>query len=137
MSSLKDKVPLWFQEFAQMTQKDRVNVVSETLTALSKFNSTDDKPTKAGIAFLEFLNRDCVLQGLSYEYCYTMARGSEKDLQSLFIHKFGLPTLVYHHRIMPILIVANPAIRKDKMVLAEIPGNSSIFKHVYTVGTTG
>lgn len=137
MSSLKDKVPLWFQEFSQMSQSEREKVMDDTLKAVACFNSTDGKPTSDGRALVVYLRRECLIQGLTYETCYSPVQGGNKELQSLFIHKYGLPTLLYVHKRLPFVLNVNPAIRKDAMVLSEIPANSTHFRHVYTVGITG
>lgn len=134
-SSDKMTMPLWYKEVLEMSEKERKDLVEKTLDAISREGSLDDKPTKSGVALVQMLKRECELGGFSPNLWYCKFQGG-KDLADTFIHKWGYPTLVYKHKKLPVTLQVNPGMRKDRMLLQEIPSNRKLFEGVYVVGWT-
>ncbi len=131
----KMSIPVWFREVLAMNERERKHLVEEILKAISREGSLSDKPTASGLGLVKMLKGQCELVGFSPNLWYCKAEGRE-GFRDTFIHKWGYPTLVYKHKTLPILIQANPGMRKDKMLLKEIPGNRGLFEGVYVVGLT-
>lgn len=129
--------PIWYLELLQMSEKERESLVNDLLHSISCYNSTNHTPTKEGKNLVTMLKKQCVLQGFSPEILYTKGSGKTSDLKDTFCHRWGYPTLLYKHKILPIVIQVNPGLRRDTMVLSEIPGNRGSFDGVYVVGITG
>lgn len=127
-------LPHWFKEVLQMTERERTELIGHILEAVSREGSLNDKPTKSGLDLVKMLKRDCELQGFCPNSMYARAKG--KDLKDMFFHKWGYPTLLYKHKKLPIVISVNPGMRKDTMMLSEIPHNKRLFEGVYVVGLT-
>ncbi len=131
-----EQMPRWFKEILQMTEAERKNLVEEILRAVSTEGSTSDRPTASGVALVKFIRKECDLVGFTPNIWYVKAVGPKSDLKDTFIHKWGYPTLLYKHKKLPYTIQVNPGMRKDRMLLAEIPGNRGLYKGVYVVGLT-
>jgi hypothetical protein len=133
----RDLFPEWFNEVLELDSRGREAFIQDCLDEISRSGSIDDRPTEDGQALVKFLKQDCDFVGFNPNLVYARGKGADKDMRVKFVHKFGYPTLVYKHRKMPILISANPALVKDQMFLAKIPGNARIFDGVYVVGVIG
>jgi hypothetical protein len=132
----KMSIPAWFKEVLEMSEKERKELVNEILQAISREGSLNDKPTKSGLALVKMLKNECELGGFSPNLWYCKHQGKSGELRDTFIHKWGYPTLVYKHKNLPITLQVNPGMRKDQMLLKEIPGNRGLFEGVYVVGWT-
>lgn len=134
MSSDSMNFPKWYREVLEMSEKERVDLVNKTLNEIAKEGSINDKPTASGLALVKMLRTECELGGFSPNIYYCRHKG--RDLKDTFIHKWGYPTLIYKHKRYPMTIQVNPGMRKDKMLLTEIPGNRKLFEGIYVVGWT-
>lgn len=136
MASDQMTIPKWYRAILDMTEKDRLGLVEKILHAIEREGSLNDQPTASGRAMVRMLKRDCELVGFGPNLWYAKARGGKADLRDTFIHKWGYPTLVYKHKKMPMTLQVNPGMRKDRMLLAEIPHNRKLFDGVYVIGLT-
>ena len=132
----KMSIPAWYKEVLEMSEADRKRLVNQILDAVSREGSLDDKPTKSGMALVKMLRTECELGGFSPNIWYCKHHGKPSDLRDTFIHKWGYPTLIFKHKKLPVTLQVNPGMRKDKMLLKEIPGNRGLFEGLSVIGWT-
>lgn len=61
--------------------------------------------------------------GFAPNTMYVKATGTEEELQSVWVHPYAVPALVYKHKSLPLIIYASPTIEFNKSVLEEIDAN--------------
>lgn len=136
MSTDKMTIPGWYKEVLNMTESERKSLVAEILKAVAMDGSKNDRATVSGQKLVTYIRREFDLVGFCPNVWYGKASGSKNDLRDTFIHKWGYPTLLYKHKTLPFTMQVNPGMRKDKMLLTEIPGNRGLYEGVYVVGLT-
>lgn len=60
------------------------------------------------------------LIGFAPNVMYLKEDGSPDQLSTVWVHAWGMPTLLYKHKKFPMLIMVGPGIRFNKTLLSEI-----------------
>lgn len=115
----------WVDVFIQATVKRRREWVNSILDGIRSFNSKSGKPTPEGETFADTLmNRsEFELIGVCPNIMYIKADGAKEDLNAIYVHPFGSPTLLYKHKKTCALVIAGPGIRFNDSVVREISFN--------------
>lgn len=118
----------WVDTFLGAAVKDRKNIVAKSLDAIKTY--IKGETTKAGLQFYKFLMSDQVeLIGVCPFIVYLMSEDQDKEkLEVCWKHDFSIPTLLYHIKGTPFLLLANANVDYNKSKLLEIKENSTIFE---------
>ncbi len=108
------------------TGKQRSRVLEAVLKAVRIFKK--GKPSPEGIHFEKLIRSNKVdLIGFVPNITYIRVNSSDKeDLDVLWDHKFSGPTVLYHLKGSPILLLVNPNVAYNDSRLLEIDENSEL-----------
>jgi hypothetical protein len=109
----------WVSDLLNSSGDSRVNLKKKILE-----NIKNTKETKELYKLLTSSEVDFV--GFAPNIYYAKATASQKDyLESLWVHPFGLPMLLFYHKPSCCLIVAGPGLRFNDTILNENPKNKT------------
>ena len=116
----------WVHILFMGTPKERIQVMRAVVDAVKIFKK--GKPSKQGQYFHELINSDKVeVIGFVPQITYIRVNSEDKsDLEVLWEHKFSVPTILYHLKDSPIMLVVNPNMDYNDSRLLEIEGNSEL-----------
>ena len=110
----------WFKTFLGCTEDERMTFVELILEGLRYYRQYNKKDREWLSDVLEDESR-FTLWGIAPNIEYALVEGGDEEMmQSRFIHAWGLPTLVYKHTTLPIIVMMNPAMRLNDTVLNEV-----------------
>lgn len=118
----------WVDTFLASVVKDRRNIVNKSLEAIKTY--VKGKTTEKGLQFFKFLMSEQVeLIGVCPFIVYLMHDDDDKEkLEVCWKHDFSIPTLLYHIKGTPFLLLANANVDYNKSKLLEIKENSQVFE---------
>lgn len=61
--------------------------------------------------------------GFAPNTMYVKESGSQAELESIWVHPYAVPALVYKHRRLPLMIYTSPTIEFNTSVLREVDAN--------------
>jgi len=134
MSEKVKSFPRWYEEMADKSPSFRKQIVETVLKNVSCHGSSNDKPTPLGKQFVGWIRKEFELIGFAPNAMYLRVSGA--DLQATFIHPWAMITLLYKHKKLPFVIQVNSGMRKDEMMLAQIPYNKALFDNEDVIGLT-
>lgn len=118
----------WVSHFLSLSASDRKAVVFEVLEALRDYSDqgegSEDKT--AGEMLYEDIINNYKMIGVAPNVAYLKNDGSKDDLSPVWIHPFGVPTLLMKHKVLPVLILVNPGIRLNESFVDEMKLNSHL-----------
>lgn len=108
--------------------KDRTNVVRRVIDAVKIFKK--GKPTKEGEHYSDLLKSKKVdFIGFVPNVSYIRASSNDpEDLDVIWDHRFSVPTLLYHVKDSPIMLLVNPNVAYNDSRLIEIDENSELLE---------
>jgi hypothetical protein len=114
--------PAWFEILDRVPAGKRLKMVAQVIADIRSYRSKKVKNPEIKYLSDQLENdKEFELVGFTPNFQYMKVEGSDSD--RIYHHNFGTPTLVYAHKRLPILVMTNAFIRKDKNVLAENPDN--------------
>lgn len=127
----------WVFTFIKSPEKFREKMREEILETLMMGPSPGQDSYSVGdakklISFLED-KKQVDFVGFSPNVFYMKEKGVKDDLESVFIHPFSMPTLLYAHKKLPVLFLVNPGIRFNKNILSEMKYNEKDFKELFDI----
>lgn len=110
-------------------RKDMANTI---LNDISRFNSTDGKPTKEGLALAKELSdpKKYELIGFIPFISYIKVSGSSEAVKPVYIHPFGHYTLLFYKKKSCELVIVSPGIRFNESYLDQVPENGVVIGNV-------
>lgn len=113
----------WVDAFFACTESFRKQVVKDSIEAVRHF--IKGEPSEQGEKCASYLeSKDLSLIGVCYSINYIKVSSPHKDeLEVEWKHDFSIPTLLYHVKGCPFLLLANANLDYNKSRLSEIPGN--------------
>lgn len=121
MSDVRD-YPAWFEILDKVPAARRLKMVAQVIADIVSYRGSRTK--KADTVYLseQLKNeKEFDLIGFVPGVDYMKVDGSDND--RIYHHNFGVPTLLYAHKRLPIIVMTNAFLRKDKNVLSENPDN--------------
>jgi len=108
------------------TGQQRIEVVKSVIRSVKIFKK--GKPTKEGAEYQKLLMSNKVdLVGFVPNITYIRVNSPQKDdLEVLWDHRFSAPTLLYHLKDSPIMLLVNPNVAYNNSRLLEIDENSDL-----------
>ena len=106
------------------------------LTNVSKHGSLNDRPTEIGKQLVGWIKKEFEIVGLTPTTTYLKVDAKKDEIFATFVHPWAMVTLLYKHKTLPFCIQVNSGMRKDEMLLAQIPFNSSLFDNEDVIGLT-
>jgi hypothetical protein len=108
------------------TGKQRIEVVKSVIRSVRIFKK--GKTTKEGIEYEKLLCSNKVeLIGFVPNITYIRVNSKDKeDLEVLWDHRFSAPTLLFHLKDSPIMLLVNPNVAYNDSRLLEIDENSEL-----------
>ena len=118
----------WVDTFIASKVKDRRNIVATSIEAIKTY--IKGKVTEKGLQFYKFLmSNDVELIGVCPFIVYIMHDDQDKEkLEVCWKHDFSIPTMLYHIKGTPFLLLANANVDYNKSKLLEIKENSKVFE---------
>lgn len=107
-------------------QRVRRKIFAETLNSLKSFSAEGEgkADTSAGEELYALLRSGKFeVVGIAPSVMYAKIDGREKDLNALWVHPFGSPTLLLKHKRLPVLLMTNPGLRYNESMLSEMKFN--------------
>lgn len=107
----------WVETLAYSSPKFRVELKKQLLQGIKEYDEEIYKD-------LTGPNYDLI--GITPNISYYRIKGSagSPELTSQWVHPFGTPSLLYHCKDSPILIITNPSLRYNSNVIKEIELNN-------------
>lgn len=136
MSSSVKMIPKWFKELREMSEGERRQIVEIVLASVSCHGSLKNEPTEIGKQMVSWIKREFELIGFAPNTTYLKAQGKKSELDATWVHPWGMVTLIYKNKTLPFLIYVNAGMRKDEMLLKQIPFNSDSFGNEAVKGLT-
>lgn len=136
MSERVKMFPGWYKELRKMNSSAREKLIEIVLENIRRDGDLKDQPTLEGTKLVQMLKRECEFVGFAPNVTYLKCQGKKDELQASFVHPWAMTTLVYKHKKLPILIYANAGMRKDQMLLAELPFNQELLDRIEVIGLT-
>jgi len=115
----------WSQTFVNSSKSWRRKVVDQVIEGLRAYGTKQD-PQSGEKIYQEMIKKHCELIGVAPNIMYMRVEeysGGEPTLKSLYAHPFGMPTLLYHGKGTPMLLLVNPGIRFNGNVIQEVREN--------------
>ena len=118
----------WANIIMWMDNKFRMGLVKKVLDGVRIYKKGE--PSKAGEEFYKLLNSDKVeLIGFVPDVTYIRAKSRDpEDLEVLWNHKFSIPTLLFHMKDSPFLLLVNPNVAYNDSKLLEIEENNDLIE---------
>lgn len=113
----------WVEKFRLSSLKFRLKLVDLILQGVKEFQSKHDK--KFGETLFKQIAKSGEFKLIGVSTCvpYIKVEGDKRELEKEYVHAFGMPTLLYHVKGTPMLVMINPALRFDGNVLQESEQN--------------
>lgn len=109
----------WVYTFSKATAKERGRIREILLEGIKNF-----KGRKKGTDIYSYLRGvEVELVGFVPNIEYFKEKGASDEMEALFTHTFGGPTLLYKHKDYPILILASPTLRFNDSYLRDAKKN--------------
>lgn len=125
MSDSVKEYPSWFLLLDRVPVVRRLKMIEQVIADIRSYRSKKKvKNLVADVKYLsdQLLNQDeFELIGFTPNLQYMKHEGDDAD--RIYHHNFGTPTLAYSHKRLPIIVVTNAFLRKDRNVLSENPDN--------------
>lgn len=120
----------WVELLSRLPSSEREKLRATILEALSKVSEDGEgKPdTSAGQMLVKMLASSFDFRGFGTNLQYLRMKGRDEDLKSLWVHPFSMPTLIFSHKKLPVLLITHPALRWNKTVLQEMKENMGILE---------
>lgn len=119
MGSVRDSLS-WFKVFLGCTKEERRTFAELVLDGLRYYRQYNKKDQEWLSDVLEDESR-FTLWGVAPNIEYGLIEGGDAEMmEARFVHAWGIPTLVYKHNKLPIIILMNPAMRLNETVLNEV-----------------
>ncbi len=127
----------WVNILIESKTTVRHNLVKHCLNAVRLFKKGEK--SKAGEDCFKFLNSsDKQLIGFCPEISYIMVDHKDKtNLKTLWNHKFSIPTMLYHIKGTPFLLLANANLDYNNSKLLEIDDNKAMADELKWDGILG
>lgn len=118
----------WASTLFWGTGKQRSEVVKTVIDAVKIFKK--GKPSPEGEEYQKLLQSNKVeLIGFVPNITYIRVNSSDKeDLEVLWDHRFSAPTLLFHLKDSPIMLLVNPNVDYNNSRLLEIGENSDLIE---------
>lgn len=118
----------WAQILFSGSGKQRMNVVQNVIEAVKIYKK--GKISEEGENFFKLINSDKVeLVGFTPNITYIRANSKDKsDLDVIWDHRFSAPTLLFHLKDSPIMLLVNPNVNYNDSRLMEIDENSDLME---------
>ena len=118
----------WAQILFNGNGKQRMEVVKAVIEAVKIYKK--GKTSKEGEYFYNLITSDEVeLVGFAPNITYIRANSSDKsDLEVLWDHRFSVPTLLFHLKDSPVMLLVNPNVNYNDSRLMEIEENSDLIE---------
>ncbi len=115
----------WAKKMMGYDASTRVNFAEDVLESLKKYSEDGEggKNSSKGKALYEWLTDQSQFEKVGFipNVMYIKINAKDKkDLKYLWVHPFGSETLLFMHKKLPIMVIANPMIRFNKTVLSEM-----------------
>jgi hypothetical protein len=118
----------WVNILMLGNSRERSALVNDVIDAVKIFKK--GKISEEGKHYASLLKSDKVeFIGFTPNITYIRAHSTDKeDLDVLWDHKFSAPTLLYHVKDSPIMILVNPNVAYNDSRLLEIDENSELLE---------
>jgi hypothetical protein len=114
----------WFETMTDLPVKSRAAFVDKIIDGLKSYRG---KKGERGERWLsEFLEDKSQVEliGFAANATYVKVDSEHKDeLKAIYVHPWGMPTLMYKHKHLPIVFMVGPGVRFNESVLEEIDKN--------------
>lgn len=132
----------WFDLILKCGEKKRQQIRLSVLNALNKFSDKGEghSDTRAGTELSMLLQDKGEYEyiGITPNVMYAKEKGEPRDLNAVWVHPWGSPTLLYKHKRLPVVLMVNPGIRFNESMLREMKFNAARLKEFYELsGLTG
>lgn len=113
----------WVEALRTSALSFRRVLVRTLLEGLREFKGKNDK--KSGEKLFNEITKSGNFELIGITTCipYIKVEGSREDLNQEYVHPFGMPTLVYHVKNTPVIMLVNPGLRFNSNILKEIEKN--------------
>lgn len=127
----------WVNILINSKAMTRYRMVKHCLKAIKLFNKGEKSPE--GDEFYRFLTKaDKTLIGFAPDISYIMVDHKDKsNLNVLWNHNFSIPTLLYHIKGTPFLLLANANLDYNNSKLLEIDENKAMADELKWDGILG
>lgn len=114
-----NKLYRWVQTILDLPSRDRLKIVNTTLAGLRDegLEQTDELVAAVKDGRLEFV-------GIAPEVRYLRVKGDAQDLDSIWVHRFGTPKLLYKVHGAPILIITGSKLKLNESDVLELNGRN-------------
>ena len=129
--------PGWYKDVQDHPASARKRLVEIALDNIRRGGNINDQVVPECDEMVKTLRRDYKLIGISPNLMYLKVDGSREDLNATYIHPWGMTTLIFKHKKLPILLHVNAAMEWDESFLAKIPQNHELFEGRDLKGGTG
>lgn len=110
----------WVKDLLSFPSATRKRIKEQALKSIQLFKL--GKRSKEADEFIKGLG-ECEFIGFAPNISYIKMKGTSDDLQSIFVHPFSSPSLVYKVKGCPALLITNAYIDFNKTRLEKIPHN--------------
>lgn len=110
----------WFETMCDLPVKRRREFVQNVIDGLKFYR--DKRGAKGSKWLSDFLaeEKDVELIGFAANATYVKVDSTHKDeLKAIYVHPWGLPTLMYKHKHLPIVFMVGPGVRFNESILEE------------------
>lgn len=102
-NNIKERLS-WLPIFMNSKIEEKEQMKKILLEGISKYSDEGRK-------YANWLNSsECDLIGYGVNSRYIKEKGSKEEVEALWVHPFGGPTLVYKHKSLPMLITTSPTL---------------------------
>lgn len=125
----------WCRQLAAAPVKARKKARKLALDAIGHFKK--GKASEEGKTLVESLEKDFTFVGFCPSVSYIKETGSKDDLRAQWVHPFSTPSLLYKHKKLPVLIIANGNLDFNDSRLRKIDKNMGLDELHDILGITG
>lgn len=130
----------WFDLYLKLGSSQRKNIRETVLKSLSEYSAKGEGHSdhEAGIQLVKSLKANFDYIGIAPNIMYAKEKGTKDDLKAIWVHPWGVPTLVYKHKKLPMIALVNPGIRYNESFIREMSMNRENLSQLYELaGITG
>ena len=118
-----------------MNKKQRQEAIDIIFEGLRTFENGEK--TKKGKEIVDLRKNECKMIGFIPSVMYIKPNGTDREMESLWVHPFAQRTLLFKHNNYPILIISNSSVELDDSALRRIKGNENVEDMLNILGITG
>lgn len=125
----------WVYQLVKSSKSQRTKAKELALDHILHFKG--GKKTEQSEALVNSLGKEFEFVGFAPNIMYVKEKGSAEDMKAQWVHAFSVPTLLYKHKELPVLIVANGNLDFNDSRLRKIDKNIDLDELRNILGITG